>query len=83
MMFSDDVKSRKLGPDGKYYKPDNINNVNAQEKLMEKSIDDFKNLNEYKENKVSNNHKILYPNKERKAYEKRGILDILKKLFKK
>lgn len=83
MMFSDDVKSRKLGPDGKYYKPDNINNINAQEKLMGKAIDDFKNLNEYKENKVSNNHKILYPNKERKAYEKRGILDILKKLFKK
>ena len=83
IMFSDDVKSRKLGPDGKYSKVEILNNINSQEELMKKAIQDFKQSNTYKENKLSNNHKILYAGEEEKAGKKTSILDFFKNIFKK
>ena len=35
IMFADDVKIRKLSPDGSYYKLENKENLIAQEKLIE------------------------------------------------
>ena len=83
IMFSDDVKSRKLGPDGKYSKVENVNNINSQEELMKKAVQDFKQSNTYRENKLSNNHKILYAGEEEKAGKKTSILDFFKNIFKK
>lgn len=83
IMFSDDVKSRKLGPDGKYSKVENVNNINSQEELMKKAVQDFKQSNTYRENKLSNNHKILYAGEEEKTGKKTSILDFFKNIFKK
>lgn len=83
LIFSDDVKLRKLGPDGKYSKVENVNNINSQEELMKKAVQDFKQSNTYRENKLSNNHKILYAGEEEKAGKKTSILDFFKNIFKK
>lgn len=84
LIFSDDVKMRKLGPSGEYSKVENINNINAQEEFMKKAIHDFKEFNDcYKENDSRNNHKILYAGEEKKGGEKTSLIDFLKKIFKK
>lgn len=83
LIFSDDVKLRKLGPDGKYSKVENLNNINSQEELMKKAIQDFKQSTTYRENKLSNNHKILYASEEEKVGKKTSILGFFKNIFKK
>ena len=84
LMFSDDVKLRKLGPDGKYFSSDNINNINAQEELMKKARRDYKvSEDSYKENQSLNNYKILKPGKGKKSDRKSSIIDFLKNIFKK
>lgn len=83
IMFNDDVKIRKLYSTGEYLRVENKNNFNAQEELMKKAILDFEKASQsQKENELTNNHKILKANTNKKDGEKRGFFDFLKNLFK-
>lgn len=83
IMFKDDVKIRKLDPVGNYHRIENKNNFTAQNELMKKAIDNYKNSEKsFKENKSTNNHKIYKINENKKDGEKIGILDFIKNIFK-
>ena len=84
IMFSDDVKMRKMDRSGFYKKVDNNKNINAQEVLMKKSIEAFKNVKNknQSDNNININKKI-----DKKLQEKnkknRSFISNLFSIFKK
>lgn len=76
IMFSDDVKIRRLGPDGLYHKIENINNINCQEELMEAAIKRARAKSEKSDENYRKTHAI-------KNVRRTGIGTYLKNIFKK
>ncbi|WP_311537762.1 polyphosphate kinase 1 [uncultured Anaerococcus sp.] len=84
IMFSDDVKMRKMDRSGFYKKVDNNKNINAQEVLMKKAIEAFENVKNknQSDNNININKKI-----DKKLQEKnkknRSFISNLFSIFKK
>ena len=84
IMFSDDVKMRKMDRSGFYKKVDNNKNINAQEVLMKKSIEAFKNVKNknQSDNNININKKIA-KNLQEKNKKNRSFISNLISIFKK
>ncbi|WP_311531509.1 polyphosphate kinase 1 [uncultured Anaerococcus sp.] len=84
LMFSDDVKMRKMDRSGFYKKVDNIKNINAQEVLMIKSIEASKNVkNKNQSDNNININKKIDKKLQKKNMKNRSFLSYIVSIFKK
>lgn len=82
IIFSDDVKIRKLSSDGTYKRIENKNNFDAQEELMKKAKRDFENEKIKIDGTTNaNKNKILQSKAKVSSKGKKGILGFLKNIF--
>lgn len=83
IMFADDVKIRKLYPNGKYLPVENKKNFNAQEVLMKNAIEKHEMAKlSIEENEIKNNHKTIRAQSNKKDPRKASFIDFFKNLFK-
>lgn len=83
IMFADDVKIRKLYPNGEYLPVENKKNFNAQEVLMKNAIEKHEMAKlSIEENEIKNNHKTIRAQSNKKDPRKASFIDFFKNLFK-
>lgn len=83
IMFADDVKIRKLYPNGEYLPVENKKNFNAQEVLMKNAIEKYERAKlTIEENEIKNNYKTIRVQSNKKDPRKASFIDFFKNLFK-